>query len=186
MLVGHSMGAQLVGFTANNNHLKAVIGIATSTGTWWKMKLPHMFASMLLWYVIHPVLTPIFGYAPLRSLGIMEDLPKRVIKQWRAWCKSEFYFADHIGKTIPMDSFYPLKVPLIVHYFKDDPIATDKTVTDFTAIYRGTRTRMIKHRAKDYYQKKVGHFRMFHSDFEKSFWRTIVHEIDRFMQPDHG
>lgn len=180
ILIGHSIGTQLIGFAENNNHLRAVIGIGSSTGTWWKMKRVFSVSAFLLWYVINPVLTPLFGYAPLKRLRIMEDLPRNVINQWSKWCRSEFYFGDHLGRSIPHESFHALRVPFIVHYFKDDPIATDKTVTDLMALYRGTRTRMIKHRAKDYQAKKVGHFKIFSRRFENSFWKIVLNEAQRF------
>lgn len=180
ILIGHSIGTQLIGFAENNNHLRAVIGIGSSTGTWWKMKRGFSVSAFLLWYVINPVLTPLFGYAPLKRLRIMEDLPRNVINQWSKWCRSEFYFGDHLGRSIPHESFHTLRVPFIVHYFKDDPIATDKTVTDLMALYRGTRTRMIKHRAKDYQAKKVGHFKIFSRRFENSFWKIVLNEAQRF------
>lgn len=180
ILIGHSIGTQLIGFAENNNHLRAVIGIGSSTGTWWKMKRGFSVSAFLLWYVINPVLTPLFGYAPLKRLRIMEDLPHNVINQWSKWCRSEFYFGDHLGRSIPHESFHALRVPFIVHYFKDDPIATDKTVTDLMALYRGTRTRMIKHRAKDYQAKKVGHFKIFSRRFENSFWKIVLNEAQRF------
>lgn len=180
ILIGHSIGTQLIGFAENNNHLRAVIGIGSSTGTWWKMKRGFSVSAFLLWYVINPVLTPLFGYAPLKRLRIMEDLPRNVINQWSKWCRSEFYFGDHLGRSIPHESFHALRVPFIVHYFKDDPIATDKTVTDLMALYRGTRTRMIKHRAKDYQAKKVGHFKIFSRRFENSFWKIVLNEAQRF------
>src|SRR5690606_14560318 len=81
ILIGHSIGTQLIGFAENNNHLRAVIGIGSSTGTWWKMKRGFSVSAFLLWYVINPVLTPLFGYAPLKRLRIMEDLPRNVINQ---------------------------------------------------------------------------------------------------------
>jgi len=181
MLIGHSVGTQLIGFTPNNNRLKLVIGIASSTGTWWKMKWPGNMQSFLLWYIINPVLTPFFGYAPLKRLRIMEDLPRGVIRQWSLWCRSSFYFGSHLGESIPREDFHPLKVPFIVHYFKDDTIATDQTVTDLTGIYRGTRIRMIKHRPKDYHLKKVGHSGMFSRRFANSFWKRIADEAERYI-----
>lgn len=184
IMIGHSIGAQLIGFADNNHHLKAVIGIGSSTGTWWKMKKRFSLSAFVLWYIINPVLTPLFGYAPLKKLRIMEDLPKNVINQWSRWCRSEFYFGDHLGRSIPADAFHALRVPYIVHYFKDDPIATDKTVTDLMALYRGTRTRMIKHRPKDYHAKKVGHFKIFSRKFQNSFWRIVANEAHRFAEAD--
>lgn len=181
LLIGHSIGTQLIGFTPNNDRLKLVIGIASSTGTWWKMKWPGNMRSFLLWYIINPVLTPVFGYAPLKRLGIMEDLPRGVIRQWSRWCRSSFYFGSHLGESIPQEDFYPLKVPFIIHYFKDDTIANDQTVTDLTGIYRGTRIRMIKHRAKDYHLKKVGHSSMFSRRFKNSFWKRIADEAARYI-----
>lgn len=180
LLIGHSMGAQLIGFAENNNELKVVIGIGSSTGTWWKMKRSYGLAAAVLWYIVHPILTPLFGYAPLKKLGIMEDLPKEVIRQWSQWCRSDFYFGDHLGKSIPEEAFHPLRVPILAHYFKDDPIATDKTVTDLLALYRGTKTRMLKHRPKDYHTNKVGHFKPFSRKFQNNFWKIVLHEAERY------
>ena len=180
LLIGHSMGTQLIGFAGNNHHLKVVIGIGSSTGTWWKMKRYKNWGAIILWYMLAPLLVRLFGYAPLRRLGIMEDLPGPVIREWSRWCRNDFYFGDEMGKSIDSEAFYPLRVPFVAHYFKDDPIATDQTVTDLLALYRGTKTRMIKHRAKDYHVKKIGHFGPFSRKFSHNFWKIVLHEAERF------
>lgn len=181
ILVGHSIGAQLIGFAENNHLLAGVLGIGSSTGTWWKMKSPRNLSAAFLWYVFNPILTTLAGYAPLKMFGIMEDLPKGVINQWSLWCRSPFYFGSHFGKSLSEDEFHPLKVPFIVHYFSDDYIATNKTVTDLLALYRGTKTKMLKHYPKWYNVKKVGHFGVFSRKYRDSFWRRMAEGVRAFI-----
>jgi len=175
--VGHSLGTQLVGFIPNNHLLSAIIGINSSTGTWWKMKSPRNLKAALLWYIVNPLLTPIWGYAPLKLLGIMEDLPKNFINQWSNWCRSKYYFGSHLGKSIPSEYFNPPAVPFTIHYFSDDHIATYKTVGDLLHIYKGSPVNMIKHVAGDYGAKTIGHSRIFSRKYRDSFWKRIAEEI---------
>ena len=68
-----------------------------------------------------------------------------------------------------------------IHYFSDDYIATDKTVSDLLHIHNGTLTKMIKHFPKDYGAKKIGHFGIFSRKYRESFWKRIAEEIDAFL-----
>ncbi len=181
LLVGHSLGTQLVGFIPNNNLLSGIIGINSSTGTWWKMQMPRNFYAAFLWYVVNPLLTPLFGYAPLKRLGVMEDLPKNVINQWSRWCRSNYYFGSHLGKSIKAEYFKPPAVPFTIHYFSDDYIATHKTVSDLLHIHKDTPTKMIKHFPKDYGAKKIGHFGIFSRKYRESFWNRIAEDLKSLL-----
>lgn len=182
ILVGHSIGTQLAGFIPNNHLLKGIVGINSSTGTWWKMLAPRKYGAFLLWYVVNPSLTPVFGYAPLKRLGLMEDLPRQVINQWSHWCRSQFYFGDHLGKSIPSQYFRVPNIPFTIHYFNDDYIATRKTVADLLALYKGTESKMIEHSPSDYGARFIGHFGIFSRKYKESFWKKIAEEVEAIVK----
>ena len=82
-----------------------------ATGAGWRgwMTRRESMRVNLLWNAILPTLTFFKGYTPMSMLGMGEDLPYGVYKQWRQWCK------------------YP-------HYFFDDPIVSEKMQEKFAQV----------------------------------------------------
>ena len=73
-LVGHSLGGHAVGQLPRPNELQAayVCGVGAGWHGW--MPRPERYRAWLLWNVIGPVTTRIYGYNPMSKLGMGEDL----------------------------------------------------------------------------------------------------------------
>lgn len=76
LMIGHSIGGQLVGLMTNHHILKGLLMLTCSTGTWWHHTFPYLFKSYFFFNILSPLTVPIWGYLPAKRLGIMEDLPK--------------------------------------------------------------------------------------------------------------
>lgn len=82
----------------------------------------------LLWNAILPALTFFKGYTPMSMLGMGEDLPYGVYKQWRQWCKYPHYFFDDPSVSEEMqEKFAQIKVPIVAANAVDDLWALPKS-----------------------------------------------------------
>lgn len=89
LVVGHSVGGQIVGLTPYNSRIAGLFGVAPQSGYWklwptWPLKL-RMF---LLWYAVIPGTVWLLGYFPGSKLGLREDLPAGVVSEWARWTPS--------------------------------------------------------------------------------------------------
>ncbi|TAG01533.1 MAG: alpha/beta fold hydrolase [Betaproteobacteria bacterium] len=82
--LGHSLGGQIFAFALNAvspdiaARVKRVSYLAAGSGYWRENAAPTKRRSWLFWFVLGPVLTPLFGYWPGAKLGIVGDLPRGV------------------------------------------------------------------------------------------------------------
>jgi predicted alpha/beta hydrolase len=180
MLIGHSIGGQLLGFMSNHALLRGAILITCSTGTWWRHTFPYLFKSFFFFNVVPLVLLPIYGYLACKRFGIMEDLPGGMIKEWRKWCNSENYCLDFLGKTWPNGYFEEIKLPIKSYWTTDDPIANAHTVPAFTRHFRHADIMNESIVPADYGKQQIGHFGLFSRQMRDTFWRKIVNDLDRF------
>jgi predicted alpha/beta hydrolase len=58
MVVGHSVGAQLVGLAPNNERIAAMISVAGQSGYWGLWSFPRKYLMAALWYLIVPSIFP--------------------------------------------------------------------------------------------------------------------------------
>jgi predicted alpha/beta hydrolase len=87
IVIGHSMGGQLIGTMKNADKIDRTILIASGTGFWKDMPRSILKIFMpFLWYLYIPFTTTICGYGGAKKIKQGENLPKGVALQWRNWC----------------------------------------------------------------------------------------------------
>lgn len=47
-----------------------------------------------MWHLLGPVATRLYGYQPMSALGLGEDIPLDVYRDWKRWCQYPHYFFD--------------------------------------------------------------------------------------------
>lgn len=173
-LITHSVGGQLLGFNENYKLIDKVILIASQTGYWAAFKDLHMFKMLSFWYLLIPLLTPIFGYFPSKKMGLFENLPKQMVNEWASWGKEKKYMMHFYNKSEYF--FDTLKVPMLALSFSKDNFAPKNTVDWLAKQYKNTQLTRIHHTPKKG-EKHVGHFGFFKSSFKDPFWEQTYQWI---------
>lgn len=175
--IGHSVGAQLIGFVEQQSHISKVIAINAALGYWGYFPFPMKFIIWLLWYIIGPSLISIYGYGTMKKIGWGENLPKNILMEWREWCLSKVYFKPLLNKKLGADKFYHFTVPITAIYTSDDFIANDKTVPLMMNFFPNSPYGIFKLRVERYTQHKVGHIGLFRQKFKKTLWPVLLNVI---------
>lgn len=171
-LLGHSIGGQLIGTTPESAHADSVIMIGSQTPYWQHYEGATRLKVWLLWYLLIPVFSALCGYFPARKLGLFEDLPREVARQWARWGKSSHYmFGEYPSKR---RLFAALRQPALVISFSDDPFAPRQAVDDLLQYYRSLDVRHIHYHPEDVNLRSIGHFRFFRKESESVFWNEIL------------
>jgi predicted alpha/beta hydrolase len=92
-----------------------------SSGTkYWKHNTPALRKkTSLFWCFIVPFATSLFGYFPGKRLGMVGDLPKQVMYQWRRWYLHSDYCVGIESKSVKT-KFQQIDMPLVSITFTDD------------------------------------------------------------------
>ena len=170
LVVGHSVGGQLLGLAPNNAKVKAMVAVAVQSGYWGHWPGLAKFRMAGLWYFLMPGLTRIRGYFPAKRLRVGEDLPRGVALEWARWGRNRNYMVDENG--VPLRSgFESFRSPILYFSFDDDAYAPKRAVEWMLGWY-GSPSRVGHHvQPGDLGTRSIGHFGFFRELFKESLWQ---------------
>lgn len=142
-LVGHSYGGHALGLLPHQEWIDGAWTFATGAG--WHGWMPPLerLRVLFMWRVLGPVWTRFAGYLPWSRLGMGEDLPLDVYRQWRRWCRFPRYFFEDPQMKAVTDRFALVRFPIVAANALDDAWAPPASRDAFMAGYRNTAVRAI-------------------------------------------
>jgi predicted alpha/beta hydrolase len=176
LLIGHSAGAQMIGLLPNHRHVARMVGVAASTGWFRGMRPSFRFKARLGLRCLVPLGTLIKGYAPTASVGLGENLPAGVARQWGQWCAAGGY-ATNAVKGRPQQDFHgDIRIPITVFHATDDDIATPATVADLLRTFPAA-NKQVRHIApREHGLKSIGHIDWFRSSHQ-ALWPLLAQAL---------
>lgn len=175
-LLGHSAGGQLLGIVPNYKKVNCCIAIAGSTGHIRGLKGRTKTMAPVMFHVIFPISSFFKGYGATKMLGMGDNLPRKVAKQWAEFCSRPGYVTNAIGKTIFEDFHQQIKIPFTAFWASDDEIATKANVKDLLRLYPNAQTNMIELNPQQYGHNTIGHMQMFKKSHQ-NLWPLIKQQI---------
>lgn len=177
--LGHSVGAQLVGFVENRQHISKVICISAAFGYWKYFPSPVKWKIWGLWYFIGPLMVQIYGYGAMKKIGWGENLSRNMMKEWREWCLSKSYFTGMLKSKLNQDKFYGFTTPFTSVYMSDDQLANDKTAPMMMKFFPDAPQEIYKLPVEKYTTHQVGHTGIFRKKFRGDLWPLLAEIIDK-------
>ncbi|OOR84265.1 alpha/beta hydrolase [Moraxella canis] len=172
-IIGHSAGAQLLGVAHNYHKVARLISVAGSTGYVPKLSGRTKLLAPLMFEVLFRVSSRTLGYGATKIIGMGENLPKHVARQWREFCNTGQYIKYSIGKTIFDDYHDKISCPIHAFYATDDEIATRENVHDFFALYPHAQVHYHELHPADYGFDEIGHMNLFRRSYQR-LWLLLV------------
>lgn len=171
-IIGHSAGGQLLGIVENHNKVKNLVGIACSSGYVKGLKGRTKLLAPVMFKLIFPISNIVKGYGATKFIGMGENLPQHVAKQWAQFCSQPGYVYNALGKTIQVDFHPKIKSPITILWASDDEIATQDNVEDLLRLYPQALTQSIEIKPERFNHKFIGHMHMFKRSHQ-NIWPTI-------------
>lgn len=134
-LVGHSFGGHALGLLPNHQLIRAACSFGSGAGWAGWMSRREGLKVRLLWHLILPPLVAWKGYMPWRLLGMGEDLPRSVYRDWKKWCRYPRYFFDDPDMQHLRQQYAQLRLPLLSATALDDPWAPPRSRDAFASAY---------------------------------------------------
>jgi predicted alpha/beta hydrolase len=178
---GHSAGGQLIGFVDELQDVSGMVCFAVSTGYLPYMPLGYRIKSYYFFYLFTPISLFFMGYLKAKKIGIMEDLPKNVVLEWRNWCAKKNYFFDSsfYGKTVPHGNFKDFTFPIHVFSTLDDTISSPKNIANFWNHIKSEKPITFESmHPKKFGLKSIGHFGMFKKKHKDHLWKKALEKLD--------
>ena len=169
--IGHSVGTHMLGMMPSTEGIDRAISVGAGTGTWWMNATPTKRIAWLLWYGIVPATVPFLGYFPGDRLGIMCNLPKGVIMQWRRWCLHGDYCVGVEGDWLKQ-RFANMSVPVTCVAFTDDDMMSMANVDKLHSFFTSADVNKVVVSPADVGQKRIGHIG-WHKQKYQTLWETV-------------
>lgn len=166
----HSVGGQLLGLAASAPAVERALFVASQSaweghwdGEWrWRMRA--------LWRLMIPAATATFGYLP-GWLGIGQDVPKGVAREWARWGRHPDYLLRD-GGAERRQAYAALSIPLRAVAIADDNYAPERSVRALVGFYAGCRSEVQVATPSAVGRRRLGHFAPFRRDPGEALWPT--------------
>lgn len=135
-LVGHSFGGHAFGLLPNHALVSGFYVFGAGAGWHGWMPWPERWRVWLLWNAILPPVVALYGYLPWSRLGMGEDLPLRVYREWRHWCRFPRYFLDDPAMAGIADRYASVRAPIVAVNALDDHWSPPRSRDAFVEAYR--------------------------------------------------
>jgi len=169
--VGHSLGGQVLGVLPDAPRVRAAITVTAGSG-YYKFNDRMPLQVRLFWFVMIPVLTPLFGYFPGKPLRMVGDLPAGVARQWRRWClHPEYLLAEGDAWR---GAFDRITIPLRGYSFEDDAIVTKPAIERMHGHYRAASVERRHVAPADVGAARIGHMGYFSSSRSGGLWQESL------------
>ena len=171
--IGHSLGGQLFGWLgAHTEVFDRVLTVASGNGHWrWNAPATRARAP-ILWWLLVPVLTPLWGHFPGKRLGVVGDLPAEAMWQWRRWCLSPDYLGRE-GEGV-LARYAEVRRPMTVLLMPDDELVGPEGIRRLYDLYPNASVDVVEVRAADWGRRRLGHFGVFQPSPDESLWRKTL------------
>lgn len=171
--LGHSLGGQIFPLIEQIERVKKVISVSSGTG-YWRYNAPSLRnKALLMWYFIVPLSIRLLGYFPGKKLGIIGDLPRQVISQWRRWCLHPDYCVGVESERIRA-RFEQINVPIRSLVFSDDEMLSLRNMQDLHALFGGTDKQLLSVTPQEMGVMRIGHLGFFKPQFADNLWPKLL------------
>lgn len=173
LLVGHSFGGQGLGLMPDGRRLSAALLVAAQSGSWRNWPGLHRLWMWTVWTLLIPASTALCGYFPAKRLGIAEDLPAGVAREWARWGRHPRYLLG-AGDPAWEERFAGVRMPILAVSLSDDLYAPRRAAEHLLSFYSGARVRHRHVRPRDVGRRKIGHFGFFREACREPLWEECL------------
>ena len=172
-LLGHSVGAQLVGLTPLSERLAGLVFVAGSR--------PHLSVdpgarklfTALWWHVIVPLASR-GRWFPARKLKFAPvDVPSGVARDWGRYGRRKRYLFDPVH-GIDIARYARLELPLLAYSFSDDPYCPPKSAEGLLEEYPRARLTRRHVRPGEAGVNAIGHAGFFRDSLRDTLWKETA------------
>lgn len=176
VLLGHSAGGQMIGLLPNHHRIARLVGVSASTGWFRGMRLAFALKARLGLLFLMPLGIRLKGYAPTSVLGLGENLPAEVARQWGQWCAAGGYATNAVRNRPTEDFHAQVRTPVTVLHAEDDDIATPATVADLLRTLPAAQSQVLRVRPSQLGLRSLGHLDWFRHSHQ-AVWPLMARAV---------
>lgn len=169
VVVGHSVGGQLMGLIDNADKVDAMITLSSQSGYWRLQGGEQKLAVFAHMHLTFPLLSRACGYMPWSKLGSSEDIPQAAALQWASWCRHPNYVLG--DNSLPLERYQRFTAPVLAYSFADDKWGTARSVDAMMQAYPNVERRHLQ--PAEIGLSQIGHFGCFRPS-ARPLWTELL------------
>lgn len=171
-LVGHSFGAQALGHLTHQDRVRSLVAFGMGSGHHSYMSRLEQLKVQFLWHALAPVLSATYGYLPSSIVGLGEDLPRGVYRDWKHWCGfPRYWFSDPAVDFAPR--FSAVRARILNVTAEDDAWAPHSSADMFASHYTSAQVERLRLVPADLGLKSIGHMGFFRREVGAKIWPMV-------------
>lgn len=184
-LVGHSYGGHALGLLPEPHKVDGMYVFGTGAG--WHGWMPRLerWRVLAMWHVAGPLLVRWKGFLAWSKLGMGEDLPLGVYRQWKHWCGFPHYFFDDPKMRDTAEGFGRVRAPIVAVNATDDAWAPPQSRDAFMRGYRNAPWSGIDVHGPRSGLGPIGHMGYFRAHAQP-LWEAALHWFDGLPRAARG
>ncbi len=177
VVLGHSVGGQILGITPRILEVSALVGVACQSGYWRLWHGIERFKLLVFWYAAIPVLTATSSWFPASRFGLGLDVPAGVARQWARWGRDPDYVRS--ARVGPQPQYYTeVDCPLRTYFIEEDWLATEDAARAWHDWFPEARREFVNLGVHGATGRRIGHFGFFNPDISAAEWPALADYIE--------
>ena len=168
LVVGHSVGGQIVGLAPNNARVRKLLLVGAQSGDWRLWPVSSRARVFAFWYGVVSPVTRVLGYLPGGLLG-GEAVPGGVAREWARWARRRGYVVGGADGA-RAQGYARLAAPIVAYSFADDDFAPPRAVHALLDLYRSAQKTHRQVSAAQLGLRSIGHFGFFRESQRERLW----------------
>jgi len=169
VVLGHSVGGQLVGITPAIRDIDGLVGVASQAGHWRHWSGLERAKVFTFWYAAIPLMTALGGPFRASYLGLGQDLPAGVARQWAQWGRDRDYIRS--ATVGPQPQFYDdVRCRLRTYLIGQDNLAPEQAVRAWHDWFPNAERELINLGSHTAGGRRIGHFGFFDPGLGAGEW----------------
>jgi predicted alpha/beta hydrolase len=170
-ILGHSLGGQTAPLLPSAAHISGLVNIAVGSGASHHNQPRTRRMAPLLWHVLMPLLSPLFGYFPGARIGVIGNVPRRAMEQWRRWCLNpEYLLSSEPGAR---SAYERAQFPVLGLTFSDDELLLEAGSKMMHEAYTDTPVDYRVLTPQQFGLPRIGHFGFFRKQHAAKLWPLV-------------
>lgn len=176
-VVGHSLGGQTAPLLPSIGSVAGLVNIAVGSGAVRHNQPGTRRVAPLLWHGLLPLLALVFGYFPGARIGVIGDVPKGAMFQWRRWCFTPDYLLS--GEPGAREAYAATRCPVLGLTFSDDELLLEAGSRMLHDALHGAEVDYRVLSPQQFDLPRIGHFGFFRRVHEKPLWPLVGDWLSR-------
>ena len=174
MIVGHSVGGQIVGLLREPGDVSRVLMVAAQHNYYGLWRVQERYVLWALWTLLMPAASRVAGYFPSAAFGLGENLPRGVARDWAKWCRSPGALVEAIGGDA-RERFTHYRGPILALSFTDDnKVAPRRAVDGLLDFYVNARREHRHIAPAELGVSRIAHFGYFRETLRDRGWHIAL------------